>query len=398
MKWEEKRLDKLGVIIDSLHKTPKYSAIGFPMVRVTDIKGGYLKLENTFKVSEEVFQEFSLKHKSQKGDIVMSRVGTYGVPSLVDSDELFCLGQNTLFISNTTTPKFIFYSLQSPYVQAQIEAKSTGASQKTISLKSIRELAIPCPSLPIQQKIASILSAYDDLIENNLKRIRLLEEAAQNLYREWFVKFRFPGWEEVRMVDGLPEGWEKCSFYDVADILSGGTPKTDRKGFWEGEIPFFTAKDASSNGFLYINTTEKYITQEGLKSCNSKLYEKDTVFITARGTVGKICLPLVPMAMSQSCYALKGRNGMSQLFLCIALRNTVEQIKKMAIGGVFDTIIVDTFKKIPFVKPLQKLIADFEKVVAPVLNQTAILQQQNQKLKEARDLLLPRLMNQTIEI
>ncbi len=291
---------------------------------------------------------------------------------------------------------FMYYILIG--LTGYFHSQSSGAAIQNINTDILRDTKIPLPPLPIQQKIAAILSAYDDLIENNLRRIRLLEEAAQHLYREWFVEFRFPGWEGVEVVDGLPVGWERKTFFDVAEVMSGGTPKTDRKDYWDGEIPFFTPKDGSGNASIYINQTERRITEDGLKNCNSRLYPKNTVFITARGTVGRICLSAAPMAMSQSSFALSGKGGIGPFFLCSALQNSVNQIKKYAVGGVFDTIIVDTFKKIECFKPTKELVVYFEQVVTPNFSQIENLYLQNQKLKAARDLLLPRLMDQTIEV
>ncbi len=305
---------------------------------------------------------------------------------------------------NGLSQTFLRYIVSSPDFAVYLKNIQGGVGVPHISGGQIKAFSFSLPPLPIQQKIASILSAYDDLIENNLKRIRLLEEAAQHLYRDWFVRFRFPatadkpGWEAVKVVDGFPEGWGKYSFFDVAEIMSGGTPKTDRKDFWDGDIPFFTPKDGSGNNSIYINQTERRVTEEGLKNCNSRLYPKNTVFITARGTVGRICLAAVPMAMSQSSFALSGKDGTGPFFLCSALQNSVEKIKKFAIGGVFDTIIVDTFKKIECLKPTKELISHFEKIVTPMFSQIETLHLQNQKLKAARDILLPRLMNQTIEV
>ncbi|WRH67796.1 MAG: restriction endonuclease subunit S [Planktothrix sp. GU0601_MAG3] len=205
----------------------------------------------------------------------------------------------------------------------------------------------------MQEKIAAILSTYDDLIENNTRRIKILEEMARSLYREWFVNFRFPGHEQVKMVDSelglIPEGWEVVSFTDIADILSGGTPKTKISEYWGGDIPFFTPKDAPSS--FYVIETDKSITQLGFKKCNSKLYPKDTVFITARGTVGKAVLTAVDMAMNQSCFALKGRENINQYFVFLTINNYVPHLKQTASGATFDAITIDNFRRLMIVKP-----------------------------------------------
>ncbi len=264
-------------------------------------------------------------------------------------------------------------------------------------MKDIRKLPLMyLPELDTQRRIGSILSAYDDLIENNRRRIELLERAARLLYKEWFVHFRFPGHEHVKIVDGVPEGWIKTTAYEAMEILSGGTPKTSVPEYWEGDIPFYTPKDSSDS--VYVYETEKKLTEEGLRNCNSKLYPKDTVFITARGTVGKINLAQVPMAMNQSCYALVARSPLNQYFLYFALVHGVQQFKSRASGSVFDAIVRDTFKLIPFAVPNDWLVNAFTSYVEPLLRQIENLSTQNQKLKLARDLLLPRLMNGEIAI
>jgi len=379
---------------------------GMKAINITNILGdGRVDTSNTDKfISLHEFEDKYRHFGVQCNDIVMASSGwSYGKVGKIKEENL-PLMMNTSVIRfrskrvDVLDDGYLYAFLRSPFMKIQVDILITGVDKPNFGSSHIKRMSIPLPPLPTQQKIASILSAYDDLIENNLKRIRLLEEAAQHLYREWFVKFRFPGWEEVEVVDGLPVGWGKYSFFDVAEIMSGGTPKTDRKDFWDGDIPFFTPKDGSGNNSIYINQTERRVTEEGLKNCNSRLYPKNTVFITARGTVGRICLAAVPMAMSQSSFALAGKDGTGPFFLCSALQNSVEKIKKFAIGGVFDTIIVDTFKKIECLKPTKELIYHFEKIVTPMFSQIETLHLQNQKLKEARDNLLPRLMNQTIEV
>jgi len=219
----------------------------------------------------------------------------------------------------------------------------------------------------------------------------LLEQAARLLYREWFIHLRFPGHEHTRIIDGVPEGWEKKTAFEVMDVLSGGTPKTTNPSYWDGDIPFFTPKDATD--FAYAYDTEKSVTEAGLKNCNSKLYPKDTVFITARGTVGKINLAQRPMAMNQSCYALIAYPPLNQQFLYFALVESVEQFKNRAVGAVFDAIIRDTFKLIPFIVPNEKLIKAFMEHVTPMPAQIDNLSIQIRNLRKARDLLLPKLMS-----
>jgi len=210
------------------------------------------------------------------------------------------------------------------------------------------------------------------------------------------VHLRFPGHEHVRVMDGVPEGWERKTAFDEMDILSGGTPKTGVPDYWNGDIPFFTPKD--SMDYAYALATEKRLTEEGLRNCNSKLYPKDTIFITARGTVGKINLAQTAMAMNQSCYALIGKPPLNQYYLYFALVDGVEQFRSRAVGAVFDAIIRETFNQIPFIVPDDKIIQSFTEHVVPIIKQIDVLSTEIRMLTQARDLLLPRLMNGEIKI
>jgi type I restriction enzyme S subunit len=264
----------------------------------------------------------------------------------------------------------------------------------------LKKAEIPLPPLPTQRRIAGILSAYDELIENSQRRIKILESMARGLYREWFVHFRFPGHESVPRVPStmgeIPEGWEVKSFTDTAGVLSGGTPKTDVAEYWDGDIPFFTPRDAS--GCFYVNDCEKHVTELGLSKCASALYPPDTVFITARGTVGKVALPSVPMAMNQSCYALRGKAGISQRYLFLLTLQQVDYLKTNTGGATFDTIVVDTFRRMQILIPPQAVVADFAEQVDAMFDEVNTLHLQIQNLRRTRDLLLPRLLSGQIDV
>jgi type I restriction enzyme S subunit len=275
-----------------------------------------------------------------------------------------------------------------------------GGAQRNLTGKLIREFPLPIPPLRVQRRIAGILSAYDELIENNQRRIRILEEMARALYREWFVSFRYPDHESIPLVHSLlgsiPQGWEVVAFTELADILSGGTPKTHVSEYWNGTIPFFTPRDALA--CFYVQDTEKHITDLGLSKCASELYAPNTVFITARGTVGKVVLPSVPMAMNQSCYALRGKTGIPQHFLFLMTLEQVNYLKTNTGGATFDTIVVDTFRRMPIVKPPLDLIARFAHLTHAVFEAIDNLQRKNTNLRSTRDLLLPKLISGEINV
>jgi type I restriction enzyme S subunit len=288
-------------------------------------------------------------------------------------------------------PHYLFLWFTTEYMRQHIINQNRGCSIPLINLGTLRNLPVPIPPLEVQESIAATVSAYDELMENNRRRMELLEESARLLYREWFVRLRFPGHEHARLTNGIPAGWERRTAYDAVEILSGGTPKTTNPDFWDGEIPFYTPKDATDG--IWVADCERTITEAGLKNCNSRLFQKETIFISARGTVGKLNMAQRPMAMSQSCYALVGKDHVTQCFLFMAMQEAVTGLKQQAVGAVFDAIIMDTFKRITLLVPELRMVRLFDDFARPVFSQLENLMLQNQKLRAARDLLLPRLMS-----
>lgn len=330
--------------------------------------------------------------KAKAPGVVTGRYGTLGDVFYIEED--FWPLNTALYVIDFKGNKarFVAYLLESVLRNYQ----SDKAAIPGVNRNVLHEIKVRRPDVNAQDRISEVLSAYDDLIENNRRRMALLEDAARQLYREWFVRLRFPGHEHTRITKGVPERWENRTAYSVMKVLSGGTPKTTVPDYWDGDIPFYTPKDASDTA--YVLKTERAITELGLKNCNSRLYDWNTVFISARGTVGKLNLASRPMAMSQSCYALVGQGHVTQLFLFCALKEAIEHFKQHAVGSVFDAIVVDTFKLIPFLLPDEKKVLLFEEAVSPMFRQVANLMEQHEKLRAARDLLLPRLMTGEISV
>ncbi|WP_289019463.1 restriction endonuclease subunit S [Desulfobacter postgatei] len=200
--WKEYKLGDICDLLDCLHKTPKYSEDGFPMVRVTDVKNGYLETMNCLKVNEDVFNAFSKNYQPKNGDIVFTRVGSYGLSALVKRNERFCIGQNTsLIIPKKIYPKFAFYYLISSDARQQIDGLVGGSTQPTISMQSIRKIVFPFPPLSEQKAIASVLSSLDDKIDLLHRQNKTLEAMAETLFRQWFVVEAQEDWEDILLGD-----------------------------------------------------------------------------------------------------------------------------------------------------------------------------------------------------
>jgi type I restriction enzyme S subunit len=382
--------------------TRDYVEEGVPVIRGVNLPDDRCFSENEFVYVREEKADQLIANNAHPGDVVFTQRGTLGQVGLIPMESRFpryviSQSQMKLTVSpDKADARFVYYYFRHPETIQIIKNHALTSGVPHINLGLLREFQIPLPPVEEQQKIVATLSAYDDLIENNRRRMALLEEAARLLYREWFVRLRFPGHEHTHIVEGVPEGWRKATAFEAMQVMSGGTPKTTTSDFWGDEIPFYTPKDSVPE--CYVLDTEKHLTELGLNNCNSKLYPKDTIFITARGTVGNLNLAQRPMAMNQSCYALVGRDGIPQKFLFCAMREAIQHFRQHAVGAVFDAIIVDTFKLIPIVNPNSKLIRPFEEKIDPMFAQIENLLQQNQRLRSARDLLLPRLMSGKIEV
>lgn len=397
-KWEKKRLDDvadfcLGKMLDE----KKNKGEPFPYLANINVRWGTFDLGDLREMRFEPHEmdRYGLTH----GDIVMCEGGEPGrcaiwkdaVPGMMIQKALHrirphdCLDYRYLFYFFLHTGRIGGFA---PFF--------TGATIKHLPRQSLAKLEIEFPQRLIQERIADILFAYDTLIENNQRRLALMEESVRLLYREWFVYLRFPGYQHTRISDGVPEKWERRTAFDSIQVLSGGTPKTSMPDYWYGDIPFYTPKDAIEG--IWVTDCERAVTQLGLQNCNSKLYPKETVFISARGTVGKLNMAQRPMAMSQSCYALMGRDYLTQPFVYAAMQSAVSALQQQAVGAVFDAIVVDTFKRINLLIPPPTLMHLFEQSVRPMFDQVENLTQQNQKLRVARDLLLPRLMRGEIVV
>ena len=397
MSWEKKPLEVvadfcLGKMLDQ----KKNKGELLPYLANVNVRWGSFNLDD---LREMRFEHHELdRYGLKSGDIVMCEGGEPGRCALWKGQKPGMMIQKALHRirpHNCLLSEFLFYYLLYIGRTGHLAPLFTGATIKHLPREKLAKVEVMVPPLGVQHRIAAILSAYDDLIANNRRRIQLLEQAARLLYKEWFVRLRFPGHEHVKVRDGVPEGWERKTALEVMDVLSGGTPKTNVSGYWGGDVPFFTPKDVTD--CLYTFSTERTLTEDGLRNCSSRLYLKDTVFITARGTVGKLTLAQTDMAVNQTCYALIAHPPLNQYFLYCALVEGVEQFRSRAVGAVFDAIIRDTFKQIPFLVPDQAVIRMFSKHVTPMIRQIDALSHETRKLAQARDLLLPRLMNGEIK-
>ena len=234
MSWEKVKLEDVCLSIsDGDHQAPPKVDNGIPFVTISNINStNKFDLSEVMYVPQEYYDHLDSKRKPQKEDILYSVVGSFGIPVYIDCDEKFVFQRHIAILrpdSKKIVSKFLYYVMLGREFYLQADAVAVGAAQRTVSLTALRDMTVNVPSMETQKKIADILSAYDKLIENNQKQIKLLEEAAQRLYKEWFVDLRFPGHEDVKIIDGVPEGWERVCLSNFIEYEIGGG--------WGDDIP-----------------------------------------------------------------------------------------------------------------------------------------------------------------
>ena len=330
-------------------------------------------------------------------DIVMMRYGTPGKVargySGAIANNMFKITVNEDFLNKD----YSFYYLSQDSVYRTLVASNSSSTMPAINFKIIERLDISAPSISEQMRIVKLLKSLDDKIEVNRKINENLEQQAQALFKSWFVDFEpFKDGEFVESELGMiPKGWRVGTFLDNIKVMPGGTPSTSRSEYWDdGTIPFFSPKDV--NG-VYCFETEKNITELGLNNCSSNLYPKDTLFITARGTVGKLTLAGVPMAMNQSNYALVAREGVGKYYLYLITQTLVSVLLKKANGAVFSAITTRDFNE-PTLMPTHNDLKNFELLVTPIFKKIFQTSVESRRLAELRDTLLPKLMSGELKV
>ena len=382
----------------------EYVDSGVPFYRSKEIiesSNGQAISEPLF-ISQEKYDEIK-NHFGvpQPGDMLLTSVGTIGVPYIVREKDYFYFkdGNLTWFrnFSDELDSKYLYFWVNSSEGQSVLNNTTIGSSQKALTIASLKGLEIPCPPAPVQKRIVEILAGYDDLIENNQKQIKLLEEAAQRLYKEWFVDLRFPGHETTPIVDGVPEGWTRCCLENVISF----NPKVSlSKERLKQSVPM----SALSTTSMILDFNEFTTTYS---NAGSKFQNGDTLL--ARITP---CLENGKTAFVSGIESSEGAVGSTEYnvmrekeinpYMVYLLART-EDFRQAAINSMTGSdgrqrAQVDKLKTLPYLKPTIQVIELFARCVEPMFIQIQTKNRQNMELKQARDRLLPKLMSGEIEV
>ena len=295
--------------------------------------------------------------------------------------------------------RFLNYYLASPKMQAHMLslAVGKGASRNALTKQMIENFEVPYPPLSTQHRIANILSRYDSLIENYQKQIKLLEDAAQRLYKEWFVDLRFPGHENTNIIDGVPEGWEKKKVKEVCDTTSGGTPSRSKTEFYTGDILWVKTKELNDD---FIFDTEEKITEDAIRNSSAKMVPSGSILMAMYGaTIGKLGIATKELSCNQACCVfLLPEDSTLRLYLYNWLLNSRTLLISMGKGAAQPNLSQDMIKNLEVVIPSSCLLAKFDSKVKPLYRIMSYHSSQIRLLTEARDRLLPKMMSGEIKI
>ena len=396
-------------IVDCEHKTaPKTSdVVSYPLVRTTDIGRGRIDLTNAQRVDATAYAEWTRRAVPQPGDLILAREAPVGNVALITPGMEPVLGQRTVLIrpdEEKVDPQFLTYRLLAHDIQHWMSGIANGATVPHLNMEDIRALPVPeLPPLQAQSEIGATLSAFDDLIENNRQRIEILKGMARLLYQEWFVHFRFPGHEDVELVESelgsIPEGWEVWRVGDVIETIGGGTPSKGVGEYWEeGTVQWFTPTDLTRSGSAFAFESESQITELGLKKSSAKLFPADSVMMTSRATIGAISISTTPAATNQGFITCVPSEHLPSSYLYFWLHANIDLFLSLAGGATFKELRKSTFRELPILVPNGPVMGSFQQHVGPQMALIKNLLQQIEILRKARDLLLPRLVSGELDV
>ena len=327
---------------------------------------------------------YTNKYRHTNG-IILGRVGAY-CGSVEYCSNNFWGSDNTIVVANKENCDicFAYYLLKN----SRLNNYAGGAAQPLLTQIVLKNVKTNFPELNVQQKIGSILSAYDDLIENNLRRIELLEQAAMELYKEWFVRLRFPGHQHTKIRSDIPENWEKKRLIEVSDITMGQSPKSIYYNTDGDGLPFH-------QGVKDFGT--RFITHSTYCTVKNRIGESGDILFSVRAPVGRLNITLDKIVIGRGLSAIRSKIN-HQSFLYYQLKTYFFKEDMIGTGAIFAAITKNDLHNLELPLPDHRLIEEFQEYSLPIDEQIKNLFLQNQKLRQGRDLLLPKLMNGEVEV
>ena len=393
--------DVCELIVDCEHKTAITQDTGFPSIRTPNIGRGRLKLKHVNRVSEEIYKQWTRRAVPKVKDLILAREAPIGNVAIVPEKIKLCLGQRTVLIrpnKNKIYPEYLLYLLLGDKIQHRIIAISSGATVPHLNMADIRKLKLP--SLPLyktQQQIASILSAYDDLIENNNRRITILEEMAQRIYKEWFVDFHYPGHENDKLVESelgmIPKDWQIKRLDEIVTFINSTTSAGDHL-----RNLYYLPIDCLPKKSLCVREVKSWIEAQS----SLQLFEKgDILFGAMRPYFHKVIVSPFNGVTRKTCFVLRSKDKSFSSYSALTMfqDSSVAYANSHTKGSTIPyTVWNNGLDKMPVIMPVQSLLNIFKAIVDPMLKEIHNFFYQYQNLRQTRDLLLPKLISGKVDV
>lgn len=400
MKWEKVKLGEVSRVSSSKRIFARqYVRKGVPFYRqkeIIDKKNKNFIIDPLF-ISVETYNEIKKKFGVPvKGDLLITAVGaSLGIPYIVDDEIFYFKDGNLIWLSNfneNINSKYIYYWITSDIGQKMMWSRVIGSAQPALTIDIIKQFELSIPTYILQNKIVKILETYDKLIENNQKQIKLLEEAAQRLYKEWFVNLRFPGYENTPIIDGVPEGWKKGILGDIAINVGKKVKKEDRNKYKQ----YLPIDCLPRKSLAYTESLNIKLAESSLVSFKPK----DILFGAMRPYFHKVVIAYDKGLTRNTCFVInaKEREFLSYLTMLLFSDNTINYATTISVGTTMPYVRLNDFLNMEIIIPAPHIVKEFEKLFKPISEDIVNFAKQIGVLSEARDRLLTKLMSGEIEV
>ncbi|MFH1422173.1 MAG: restriction endonuclease subunit S [Planctomycetota bacterium] len=394
----DKSQDYCAKVADGTHDTPKSVNDGKKLVTSKNIKEGRVNFDDCYFISENDFININRRSKVDRGDVLFSMIGTVGEIALVKEDPDYAIKNIGLFKPKSFMDGvWLYYYLTSQIGQSALDTFLTGTSQQFVSLGDLRKVPIVSPPDAIKKRISAILSTYDDLIEINNRRIAILEKMAEELYREWFVRLRFPGHEKVKIVKGVPEGWRIGCVGDLGRVVTGKTPPTSNRAYFDGQYPFVKTPDMHDN--LFVVKTEETLAEDGIRYQKAQTLPENSICVSCIGTGGVVAITSVVSQTNQQINSVILKQDYYREWAFFTFKGLKELIYLFGYtGATMTNLSKGKFENLKFIMPSHNIIEGYHNKTKGIFNLIQNLQKQTFRLSEFRDRLLSRLLSGKIDV
>lgn len=388
---------KFKTLVERIKDTvdPNSVASNYPYIGLANIEPGSFEINEIGKAKDVN----STKYKFNSGDVLYGKLRPYFHKSYMPNFDGIC--STDIWVLRTKDERllkqdYLYHIVRTPYFDSITNISTGGTDRPRAKWDYIKEQTIDVPEISVQNAISSFLNSIDKLIDNNSHRIEILEQMAKTIYREWFVEFCFPGHKEVPLVDSelgeIPEGWKVKPIGEAIDTIGGGTPRTKQEEYWnDGEIVWFTPSDLTKDDTMFIKDSSRHINKLGLQNSSAKMFPPYSVMMTSRATIGVTSINTVEACTNQGFIICVPNQKISVYQIYFWIEQNMEKIINFASGATYKEINKTTFRKIPIVIPDSKTNMKFNSTMNPIGKLIKNLIDQNNKLSQMRDLLLPKL-------